>query len=157
MSPAAEQDDAAAVEAGAVRLLAGREHARTELEQKLRRRGHAHALITAVLDSLQQRGLLSDERFVEQYVQQRVRKGYGPLRLRAELSRRGVADDLIDRGLDAAGIDWQAILTDVAVRRFGGDDPADHNALARRGRHLEQRGFPISLIRRYLNDLHPTG
>jgi regulatory protein len=154
MSLSAETEDATVVETAAVRLLASREHSRYELEQKLRRRGHAPDLLASTLDDLQHRGLLSDERFVAGYVQQRVRKGYGPLRLRAELSERGVADAVIEQGLEVAAIDWQALLNHVAERRFGADDPADRNALVRRARHLEQRGFPISLVRRYLNGLH---
>ena len=153
MSLSAEHGAATAAEAAAVRLLASREHSRHELEQKLRRRGHAPDLLAATLDDLQQRGLLSDERFVAEYVQQRARRGFGPLRLRAELSERGVTDAVIEQGLENAALDWQALLLHVAGRKFGDGDPTDRNALMRRGRHLEQRGFPISLIRRYLNGL----
>ena len=66
---------------------------------------------------------------------------------------RRLDDALIDRGLEAVAIDWQTLLIHVAERKFGSGGSTDRNALARRGRHLQQRGFPISLIRRYLNGL----
>jgi len=153
MSHAEQLDDAAAVETAAVRLLAVREHTRFQLERKLRDRGHPSAAIGEVLDELERQNLLSDERFVESYLQQRVRKGYGPLRIRAELAERGAPESAIDQGLRSADVDWQAQLDRVAERRFGCDAEIDRSALAKRGRHLQQRGFPVSLVRRYLNRL----
>ncbi|MDJ0740803.1 MAG: regulatory protein RecX [Gammaproteobacteria bacterium] len=150
MSAAADADDAAATEAAALRLLAGREHSRHELTRKLRQRGHADAVIGGVLDDLQRCQLLSDERFCEAYVRQRVARGYGPLRLRAELTERGVADGLFERVLAEAGIDWQQRLEALAVRKFGSAAPADRRARDRRGRYLQQRGFPLAMVRRYL-------
>ncbi|MGB8146312.1 MAG: regulatory protein RecX, partial [Chromatiaceae bacterium] len=69
----------------ALRLLAGREHSRRELERKLLARGYEAAILVGVLDALTETGLLSDERMAEAYVAGRLRKGFGPLRLRQEL------------------------------------------------------------------------
>lgn len=151
---AEEPDAAVAAETAAVRLLAVREHTRFQLARKLRDRGHAAAVVDDVLDDLQSRDLLSDERFVDGYLQQRLRKGYGPLRIRAELAERGAPDGLIEQGLANADVDWQQLLEQVAERKFGGRGEIDRSALGKRGRHLQQRGFPISLVRRYLNSLH---
>ena len=146
-----EQDESIAVELTAVKLLAGREHSRQELRRKLNVR-HADAdLIEAVLDDLEQRGLLSDERFAEIYVDQRSRKGYGPLRIRAELAERGIGGEDAARWIDEGPYDWSEVLEDAAGRKFGDSPAGDMRTLAKRGRFLEQRGFPISLVRRYLN------
>ena len=143
--------EAAAVELAAVRLLAVREPSRPDLRRKLSERGHDIGLIDEVLDALEQRRLLSDERFAEQYLAQRMRKGFGPLRIRAELATRGVAEQLIAAALEAASGDWEDRLAEAASRRFGERPACDLRELARRGRFLEQRGFPISLIRRHLD------
>jgi len=146
-----EQDESIAVELTAVKLLAGREHSRQELRRKLNSR-HADAdLIEAVLDDLERRGLLSDERFAKAYVDQRSRKGYGPLRIRAELAERGIGGEDAAQWIDEGPYDWSEVLEDAAGRKFGDSPAGDMRALAKRGRFLEQRGFPISLVRRYLN------
>jgi len=148
-----EADEAAAVEATAVRLLTGREHSRQELRCKLEARHHDPHLVDHVLDGLEQRGLLSDGRFLENYVRQRSRKGYGPLRIRAELAERGVAGAAVDECLDDGAVDWPGLLDELVARRFGDQPAGDVKELGRRGRFLEQRGFPISLVRRYLDQV----
>ena len=151
MSTSPDIDEAALIELSAVKLLGGREHSRKELQRKLRARFNDTGLIDEVLDRLQQQSLLSERRFAENYVGQRCRKGYGPLRIRAELAERGVSGELITDCLDDAGIDWQEILLETAEAKFGRQAAEDRRALAKRGRFLEQRGFPISLIRRYFD------
>lgn len=146
-----EQDDAIAVEVTAVKLLGSREHTRKELRRKLYARHTDADLIDAVLDDLEQRRLLSDERFAENYVGQRCRKGYGPLRIRSELAERGVDSELSARWIDDGPYDWADVMAEAAVRKFGDTPAGDMRTLAKRGRYLEQRGFPISLVRRYLD------
>lgn len=153
MSQAREIDEAAAVEAAAVRLLAMREHSRQEIRRKLAARFNEQGLIEEVLDDLERRRYLSDERFAEAYVNERSRKGYGPLRIRAELSERGIAAGLSARWLDDGAFDWAEVLTEAATRKFGAEPAADLRSLAKRGRFLEQRGFPIGLVRRYLDQV----
>jgi regulatory protein len=151
LQAAPEQDDALAVELTAVKLLAGREHSRQELRRKLKSRHFDRDRVESVLDGLEQRGLLSDERFVEGYVDQRSRKGYGPLRIQAELAERGIAREIAATWIDEGPYDWNQIMTEAAERKFGGSSAGDMRALAKRGRFLQQRGFPISLVRRYLD------
>ncbi len=144
------RDSAADIEAAAIRLLAQREHSRHELEAKLARRFSDAALCGQVLDGLEGRGLLSDERFTEQYVNSRMRKGFGPLRIRAELRERGVADELIEAWLDLSAEEWLAQLRDAAQGRFGDSPLQDARSQSKQARFLQYRGFPESLIRRYL-------
>ena len=145
------------MEAAAVRLLAAREHSRAELERKLATKGHQEDAFGPVLDDLEQRGLLSDQRFAEQYVAQRVRKGYGPLRIRAELRERGVSSELIAEALDHGDHDWPGLLRDVRAGRFGKGFPADRRDAVRQARFLAQRGFPESLVRHEVLDLPFSG
>ncbi len=134
----------------AVRMLAMREHSRVELVRKLERR-HAPETVAQVLDELAAQGLQSDERFAEQYVHSRRNKGYGPVRIRAELVERGIADGLISRELDGFGNEeWRSLMHEVAQRRFGATPPEDRREMARRGRFLASRGFPSWMINEYL-------
>ena len=84
-------DNPVAVRRAAMDLLARREHGRVELTRKLRSRGAADELIEAALDRLAEEGLLSEARYLEAFVSYRARSGYGPLRIREELTQRGLA------------------------------------------------------------------
>jgi regulatory protein len=144
-------DPAIEIEAQAIRLLAQREHSRHELSGKLTRRFDPGCVQT-VLDELQARGLVSDQRFTEQYVDLRIRKGFGPLRIRAELRERGIAGELAEASLDLGDEGWLACLKAAAQQRFGADAPGTAREQARQARFLQYRGFPESLVRRYLWD-----
>jgi regulatory protein len=133
-----------------VRLLTSREHARSELRRKLLARGEDEGAVDAVLDDLARRGLQSDARFAAQYVASRVARGYGPVRIRAELRERGLDGGLIADHLDERDPVWRERLDAVARKRFGSHAPADHADRARRARFLEYRGFGAELIRRAL-------
>ncbi len=135
-----------------MRLLAGREHSRAELIAKLARRGFDADELARVLEDLAERGLQSDARFAEQFVAARMRRGSGPLRIRAELRQRGIAEDLIASELDIDPEVWLAGLRRVHERKYGSSPPGDRKDLARRIRFLESRGFPGELIQRLLRE-----
>jgi regulatory protein len=134
----------------ALALLARREHSRLELARKLRQRGMAGADLEQVLDELAAERLLSDERFAEQYARSRSERGYGPLRIRAELRERGIDDGGIALALEALDADWQQQARAARERRFGAEPPADLKERARQSRFLQQRGFGPEQIRQAL-------
>jgi regulatory protein len=144
---AAEESTAATAEAAAVRLLARREHSRAELSRKLAARGIEPELINEVLDALATRRLQSDERYAESLIASRIGRGQGPVRIRRELSERGVAPGLIDAALEHADADWPELARKTRSRRFGGEIPAEWNERGRQARFLEYRGFTGEQIR----------
>ncbi len=135
----------------AVRLLATREHSRKELERKLGRH-HDSEVVARALDRLAGEGLQSDARFAEAYLRSRMEKGFGPLRIRAELRERGVDDTLIEAVLEPSDPRWRQRLAELARRKFSDRPPTDRRDLARRARFLTGRGFPEHLIRELLLD-----
>ena len=126
-----------------------REHSAAELRRKLAR-NHSRELVDQVLERLARDGLQSDARYAEHYVASRVAKGYGPRRIERELQEKGVPGDLIHSFLDARQEDWSELMLKLARRKYGHGPAPDQKELARRGRFLEQRGFPHHLIRDYL-------
>ena len=89
----------------AMDFLARREHSRWELRHKVTAAGATGNLADEVLDALEAEGLLDDARFVESFVAARAVKGQGPVRISQELDRRGVAEPLIEDGIDEADVD----------------------------------------------------
>jgi regulatory protein len=135
------------VRTAALALLAGRDFGRTELARRLARRGYAATVVSAVVDGLVAERLLSETRFVEQFIRQHAGRGHGPVRIRAELRERGVPESEIEAGLEAAGEDWAAIARDTRRRRFGLSSPDDYRERARQARFLQYRGFSADHIR----------
>ena len=131
----------------ALRLLARREHSRTELRGKLVGRGFENDSVEELLQGLEDQDLLSDERFAMSLIASRAETGYGPKRIDLELRNRGVSEELARETLAKAEGDWGQQVTDQAVRKFGSDPAQTFPEWARRARYLERRGFGQDAIR----------
>jgi regulatory protein len=142
-----DASDAKGLEAAAMRLLARREHSTEELQRKLVEKGYAETDVAAALEKLTAKRLLSDDRFTASRVRHRVQGGKGPVRIRAELRQQGVSDDLIEKELAAADVDWARLAADVRRRRFGAAPPRSAPERAKQARFLQYRGFSADQIR----------
>ena len=139
---------AASLLAQAIGLLARREYARAELEQKLLAKGWDRAEVRAALDELTARDYLSDARYAHTVAAQRSGR-YSRRRIADELKAKGVARGDIEGALAGTGIDDDAALKALWQRRFG-NPPADEREKARQVRFLQTRGFALSAILRFL-------
>ncbi len=131
----------------AVALLAGRDYARAELHGRLRARGFTTAAADAAIEALANEGVLDEQRYAQNYVAFHAARGQGPIRIAAELRRRGVAEAVVAAALAAAGPDWHALAQQVCRGRFGAAPPASWPERARRARFLQYRGFSADHIR----------
>ena len=132
--------------------MAVREHTRRELRFKLLKRHWESDLVERVLDDLQAASLQSDVRFTEAFVDSRVRKGQGPMRIRSELRDKGVEQRLVEEYLQDYSDEWPGLLKEVHDAKYGRERADSNKELARRARFLESRGFPSELIRAFLFD-----
>ncbi len=123
-----------------------------ELAEKLRSRGFEAALISQVLDDLQQKDLLSERRFTEMIVHYRSERGQGPVKIRAELRNKGIEDVLIEAFLDPNDRQWRQRAVAVKNKRFGPASPQDYQEKARQMKFLNYRGFTAEQIRSALGD-----
>ena len=89
--------------------------------------------------------ILDDGRCAQNYVAYHAGRGQGPVRIAAELRRRGIAADLIDAAL-ATGPDWNALARKVRRAKFG-LPPSSWSQRARQARFLQYRGFSSDHIR----------
>ncbi|MCU7844831.1 MAG: recombination regulator RecX [Candidatus Thiodiazotropha sp. (ex Monitilora ramsayi)] len=122
------------------------------MQRKLSTREYDPDLIEQVLDQLQRDGLQSDERFTELFIESRMRKGQGPVRIRLELKERGVDSSLTERALEVYEDEWRDLLRQVHDAKYGTALVHEQKELAKRARFLEYRGFPGELIRQLLLD-----
>ena len=116
-------------------LLARREHSLAELRAKLALREFSPEEIEEAVTGLAREGLANDARFLDAFISARIRRGQGPIRIRAELAERGIDAEAIATALaDAA--DWRAQARQVRARRFGAAPPQDFRERARQSRFL---------------------
>ncbi len=125
----------------AMDFLARREYGQTELVRKLADKGYERNIVEQAVGKLTAEGLQSDTRFAEAFVLSRINQGKGPVRIRLDLSQRGLQDGIIDAAVEGATTDWFELARHVRVRKFGNDEPADFKAKARQMRFLQYRGF----------------
>jgi regulatory protein len=139
--------DERTVRTAALALLAGRDFSRRDLSSRLLKKGYAGQIVAAVVDGLVAERLLSEERYVEQFVASHAGRGHGPMRIRMELRERGVAPETVDQALDAAPMDWVHAAREARRRKFGLSPPADYRERAKQARFLQYRGFSSDQIR----------
>jgi regulatory protein len=138
----------------AIGLLARREYARSELEQRLRAKGASPHELDLLLDELIAEGYLSDARYARAVAAQK-HAGFSRRRIADELKSKGVSRVDIDAALAAAEIDDSTALRALWQRRFG-RVPADEREKARQVRFLQGRGFALSGILKLLREAAET-
>lgn len=124
----------------ALRALGRREHSARELTRKLTHDGLDKSDASEVVGELSESGWQSDERYAGLLTRSRIAQGYGPLRIRAELSSRGVDEALIRAAFEDADPDWADIVRRLHDRRYQ-RPPSTPKERASRYRYLASRGF----------------
>ena len=134
--------------ARAMRFLARREHSRDELRRKLERIASESDDVESVIETLAQKGWLSDSRYAELAVRAKARR-FGPLKVAYALRAKGVAEETIAAAFHAAGRDGAADMERVWNSRFS-QQPENDRERARQVRFLQGRGFPLDDVLKFL-------
>lgn len=140
-----------------LRSTQNRPQTEAEIVRKLRQREYADETIDQTLSAAKQRGLIDDGAFAAAWVEDRGRqRGFGPVRLREELARRGVGEVDIDtalRQLDDRDDHRTAVeLARARARQLPGN--LSREALVRRlGGYLMRRGHPPGLAERAAREI----
>jgi regulatory protein len=142
----------------ALNLLSRRDHSEAELRRKLSTKGFSAEELDAVMTRLLDAGYLDDRRFAHSFADAAIRngRGYG-FRLRMDLSRRGIQDEIIEDTLATLGTEYDEIttLSELMERKFKGFDPqrADERQKRRVISYFQRRGFSLAAIVRVFRDM----
>ena len=136
-----EPDTAVELRARALRLLARREHSRQELGRKLSPRAESPEALNALLDSLESKKQLSDERFAAERTHILSRK-FGAARIRQDLKSKGVDREMIERVSSEGELERARGILDRKFR----EPAATREERAKRMRFLQSRGFSSEII-----------
>lgn len=128
-----------------LRLLARREHSRAELGRKLAAHVGPEDDLETLLEDLQRRKLLSDERYAESRAHALSRK-FGAARIAHELRAKGLDKGLAARAAETARATEIERARQVWLRKFR-NPPESREERARQMRFLQSRGFSFDAIR----------
>ncbi len=140
----------------AVRLLSRREHGACELSEKLKSKGFNPSEIEGALNSCQELGLQSDQRYVESYCRSRIRQGYGPLKISQELKTKHLDTALIAHTLNQEEKHWLDHALRIWQKKNKGQSQWSFEDLQKQQRFLLYRGFSSELIKRVMDALEIT-
>lgn len=130
----------------ALRLLAGREHSRAELEKKLAAHEQEPGELQRALDELQAKGFISEQRVVESVIHRRAAR-LGAGRVKQELQAKGVSAESVAEAVDRLRGTETERAREVWRKKFG-EPAADPAGRAKQMRFLAARGFGAEAIRR---------
>ena len=149
MASAHEESAQAAIKKGArsalsltgraLRLLSAREHSRAELERKLAPHEVTPGELARVLDQLQLKGFVNEERVLESVVYRRASK-LGASRIRQELQSKGLAPEAVAAAVGALRSTEVERAREIWRKKFG-QPPEDAAQRAKQMRFLASRGF----------------
>ena len=126
----------------ALSLLARREHSFIELLSKLTERFPDNTdLVEGIVATLGQQNLQSDQRFAEMLVAARIRRGYGPVRIQAELKYRGVSKNITELALIESGANWFCLAKEALSKKYGSGACDEFSDKVKRSSFLQYRGF----------------
>lgn len=136
------------------RILAQRDHSEAEVRRKIALSVQRAAFLKEAApepideDALEkvilwchEHDWLNDARFAQRFIASRSRKGYGPQRIRMELTQKGINREQSEQAFEACEIDWATQAYDIAERKFGLPFPVEWKEKAKMQRFLQARGF----------------
>jgi len=132
----------------ALRLLAGREHSRAELQRKLRAHETTPGELSQALDELEAKGFINEQRVIESVVHRRSSR-LGAARVRQELQAKGLDPQAVAEAVAGLQGSEEARAREVWRKKFG-EPPRDAAEHGRQVRFLLTRGFGAEAVRRVL-------
>ena len=132
-------------------MASSRMLSKKELTDRLSRRGATADEAAETADWLEDLGAVNDEAYAAAIVRHYSRMGYGKLRIRQELQRRGIDRALWDEAMEQAG-DSAEIIETLLQSRLKGRTP-DGDEGRKLSAMLQRRGFTWQEIRPVLGRL----
>jgi len=129
----------------ALRLLAQREHSRAELERKLQAYEQNQGELAQILDQLQSKDLINEQRVAESLVYRRATK-LGTARIKQELLEKGLSTDLVNDQVALLLASEASRAQEVWKRKFG-SVALSPKEQSKQIRFLLGRGFSAETVR----------
>ena len=132
-----------------------KERSGREVQAYLVRKGYDEETAVSVSSALQASGLIDDCRLAGILVRNAPDRGWGPVRIRQEMQKRGIGREVAEEALQRTSTEEEYLDTALALGRKSwmsgrGDDKARK---ARVSGYLRRRGFSTGTIIKVLDEL----
>ncbi|MCF8240037.1 MAG: recombination regulator RecX [Melioribacteraceae bacterium] len=141
----------------AYRYLARRPHSEKELSDKLKRKQHSLENVDKVISDLIKINYLNDEDFAEIFINDRLDKKKGTLKIKAELFNRGVSRKIIEAA--SSKIDEEILLNNAVdlaekkLRTFRDKEISEINQKQKIYYFLMNKGYSGDIIRKAISKI----
>ncbi len=136
----------------ALRFLRFRARTEKEVREKLKKSGFDEGVTQQIIEFLKEYGFVNDEQFARQMIESQRQK-YGKNRIIQELSRKGISEEFIQKGI--AELDdeeeYEKALRLAQKKKEEIRDADPRKAYGKVGRYLIQKGYDYELTVKVLN------
>jgi len=147
-------DELQRAKSSAYRYLSYRQRTVREMIDYLTRKGFEQQSISNVIELLKESGFLNDESFAKAYVDDKTRlNDLGAYRLKAELRKKGIGEELIKETLSDLEPDIEH-LVELIQRKYSSSLTGDKNSTMRKAAgFLQRKGYGYEVIKKVLEKL----
>jgi len=147
-------DELQRAKSSAYRYLSYRQRTVREMIDYLTRKGFEQQSISNVIELLKESGFLNDESFAKAYVDDKTRlNDLGAYRLKAELRKKGIGEELIKETLSDLEPDIEH-LVELIQRKYSSSLTGDKNStMLDAAAFLQRKGYGYEVIKKVLEKL----
>lgn len=138
----------------ALKFLTYRQRSKSEIINNLKSKGYEEDIIENTLTYLEEYGLVDDLEFAKAFMRDKINlNNFGPERIRYELYKKGVHNNIIEEVLKEYDGEYERALA-LAKKRLPSYKKDDINAIYRKlGGFLQRKGYSYDCINRVLKEL----
>lgn len=130
----------------AIYLLSRRDHGEFELTRKLLLKGYEQEDVEQAVLYCVENNYLNDLRYAKSQVRQHITKKHGKIRIKQELAKNRVAEEIIESALEIEKVDWFELAKQAYEKKYKGKIAEDRKEQAKQMRFLQYRGFDFEQI-----------
>lgn len=139
-----------------LRLLTRRDHSKLELKQKAMNKGIALKFMDEVFEEFESLNYLNEDRFVKAFALEKGKfYGWGNLKIKMELKKKGISDAMIQQHVDETDTDLLKDQMLTLILKKATRFKRESDALKKKKKiyeHLVRKGYPSDVIMRYIED-----
>ena len=131
--------------------LSRREHSEKEIYLKFVNLVNSKDTLLEEILKLKEEGLISNQRFAEAYIRSRFHSGFGPIRIKYELEKKGVIESIIKTAFQETDLDWDDKLKSEFKKKYESNDMKSLND-NKISKFFLYRGFDLEKISKLIKN-----
>ena len=131
--------------------LSRREHSEKEIYLKFVNLVNSKDILLEEILKLKEEGLISNQRYAEAYIRSRFHSGFGPVRIKYELEKKGVIKTIIKTAFQETDLDWDDKLKSEFKKKYESNDMKSSND-NKISKFFLYRGFDLEKISKLIKN-----